>query len=144
MSDVEKLGGLRRRLMMGMLVCWALWYGPIVLLLSPWFTPAGHHLLAIASEIFALPWSIALVWLVLVERRIKARPAVFAALNDEMTVRNRWRASRFTTGVMMVCLIVGIGVATFVHISALPALAFLLWILVVTKLGSYIWFDRSE
>lgn len=144
MSDVEKLGRLRYRLMLVGTVFWALWYGPIVLALSPWFSPGGEQVLRIVSDVFALPWIASFLWLFLVLRRIKAQPAVFAALNDEMTVRNRGRASRFAMGVVMGCLIVGVGVATFVHISAALALAFLIWIVVVAKIGAYLWFDRSE
>lgn len=144
MSDVEKLSRLRYRLLLAGTMFWALWYGPIVLGLSPWFTPGGEHVLHLVSDVFALPWIVSFLWLFLVLRRIKAQPAVCAALNDEMTVRNRGRASRFAMGVVMACLIVGVGLATFVHLSAVPALAFLIWIVVVVKIGAYLWYDRSE
>ncbi|HEY3858688.1 MAG TPA: hypothetical protein VGM47_03645 [Gammaproteobacteria bacterium] len=144
MSEVEKLGWLRRQLLIAGVLTFAVWDGAEILAMTPGIAPGSHHLLYFTSMLFGASWLVCLGWLWIVLRRIKARPEVFAALNDEMTIRNRWRASRVTMVVVMVCLMAGAGLADYTHFSAALALAVLIWVVVVSKIGLYLWFERSE
>jgi uncharacterized membrane protein len=144
MDYVEKQAQLRRRLLLVSVISFALWGGGAVLLLTSWFDPGTRHWLYLLSQAASVPWVVSLVWLLIWIFRMKAQPQVFAALNDEMTVRNRWRATRFSMGVLMVCLAVGAGLTDYMHISAALAFMFLIWVVVVTKIGFYLWFDRGE
>ncbi|HEY4127088.1 MAG TPA: hypothetical protein VGN70_03490 [Gammaproteobacteria bacterium] len=143
MDYVEKQVRLRRRLLLVSTVAFAIWGGVSVLLLTPWFAAGTRQWLNLLGQVASIPWFVTLCWLLIWIFRMKAQPQVFAALNDEMTVRNRWRATRATMWVLMLCLMVGAGLTDFVHISAALALMFLIWVLVVSKLGLYLWFDRS-
>jgi len=134
----------RRRILLLSVVSYAVWCGTLALLMSPWFTPGGHRWLGLVSDISALLWGVSLVWLVLWLRRVKAQPQVFAALNDEMTVRNRWRAQSASRWAMLVSLVVGVVLCTYVDLSARLVLMTLIWIFVISQLGFYLWYDRSE
>ena len=144
MSVVEKRVQERRRLLWVGLITYAVWCGALVLRMSPGFTPVTLHLLALIEGLFALPWAVSLVWLMVWLRRVKTEPQVFAALNDEMTVRIRWRAQSASRSVMLVSLVLGVVLCTYVDISAVVALLALIWILVISQIGFYLWFDRSE
>lgn len=144
MADVERLVQERRRILLLSAVSYAVWCGSLVLLMSPWFTAGGRHWLGLVSDVAALPWGVSLVWLVLWLRRVKAQPQVLAALNDEMTVRNRWRAQSASGSAMLVSLVAGVVLCTYVDLSARLVLMALIWILVISQLGFYLWFDRSE
>jgi hypothetical protein len=144
MEYVEKQVRLRRRLLLVSVVSFAIWDGIAVLLLTPWFAAGTRLWLSLLAQAASVPWIVALVWLLIWIFRMKTQPQVFAALNDEMTVRNRWRATRVAMGVLMACLAVGAGLTDYVHISAALALMSLIWVLVVSKIGFYLWFDRSE
>lgn len=144
MLDVDKESRLHRRLLLVALIAFAIWDGMVILDLSPGFAPAARQVFSILSWPSALVWAVCLVCLLIWTRRVRGQPEVYAALNDEMTVRNRWRATRASMSVLMVCLAAGVVLAGFVHISALLALSSLIWVLVVTKLGFFLWYDRSE
>lgn len=143
MADVEKLTRERRRLLLSSMVTYALWCGTLVLLASPGFTPDTRHMLGIWSEVLVLPWGISLLWLVVWQRRVKAQPRAVAALNDEMTVRNRWRAQNASRWVMLVSLMVGVVICSYVEVNARLVLMSLIWLLVISQIGFYLWYDRD-
>ncbi|HSN17738.1 MAG TPA: hypothetical protein VLV87_05965 [Gammaproteobacteria bacterium] len=143
MADVERLALERRRLLLISLLSYAVWCGALALQMSPWFTSGTVHWLALVQGLFMLPWTVSLFWLLHWQRRVKAQPHVSAALNDEMTVRIRWRAGLAAQAVMTVSLVVGVVLTSFVKLNAPFVLMVLIWILVISKIGCYLWFDRG-
>ncbi len=144
MSDVERLALERRRILLASVVTYALWCGAFVLQQSPWFESGTRRLLSVLELVFGLPWVLSCLWLVAWVRRVKAQPQVIGALNDEMTVRNRWRAQRASAFTLLVCLMVGVVITSYVEVSGRIVLLMLIWVLVVSQLSFYLWFDRSE
>jgi hypothetical protein len=141
---VERLARERTRILLASLVTYALWCGTFVLQQSGWFAPGTRSVLTGVTVLFALPWVLCTVWLTLWGRRVRAQPQVIAALNDEMTVRNRWRAQRASAFVLLVCLVLGVVATSYVDLSGRMVLLILIWVLVVSQLGFYLWYDRSE
>ena len=144
MADVERLIQEQRRFQWFLLVLGAIWCGALALDTSPWFQPATHHLLSAVYGISCALWSVALIWFVIWQRRVKSQPQVFAALNDEMAIHNHWRAQRASRAVLLMSLSLGIGITAFVKINALPVLVALTWIVSVSQLGFTLWYDRSQ
>jgi len=143
MSDVERLIQQRRRFLWIGLLTSALWCGALTLSMTPWFAADTQHLLSILTEVFLLPWGVFLIWFVIWERRVKAQPAVFAVINDEMMVRNRLRAQSASRMVMTVSLMLGLVITSFVKINAPPVLVALIWISTVSQVGFVLWYDRE-
>jgi hypothetical protein len=144
MADVEKLAQERRRILLASVLSYGLWCGAFVLEQTPWVGVNTRHLLSVLVLVFGLPWMLCCLWLVSWLRRAKAKPQVMGALNDEMTVRNRWRAQRASAFTLLICLMVGVAITSYVEVSGRIVLLMLIWVLVVSQIGFYLWFDRSE
>lgn len=141
---VERLARERTRILLASLVTYAFWCGAFVLQQSGWFSPSARGMLTGVTVLFAVPWILTTLWLTAWGRRVRAQPQVIAALNDEMTVRNRWRAQRASAFVLLVCLMLGVVATSYVELSGRIVLLMLIWVLVVSQLGFYLWYDRSE
>jgi hypothetical protein len=141
---VETFARERRHILLASVITYAVWCGGFILSLSQPFASSRPPLLSITTGVFGLLWAGCCLWLVLWVRRVRAHPETLAALNDEMTVRNRWRAQRASAFVLLVCLMLGVVLVSYVDVSARLALLVLIWVLVVSQIGFYLWFDRSE
>ena len=147
MTPADRIEGLareRRHILLVSVITYAVWCGGLILSLSQPFARGGHLALSIVTLVFGALWGGSLVWLLLWARRVKAYPEVMTALNDEMIVRNRWRAQRASLSALLVCLVAGVEMATFMDFSARTALLSMVWVLVVSQIGFYLWYDRSE
>src|SRR5215469_3600247 len=108
MADVEKLVMERRRLQWALLVTGAIWCGAMVLAYSPGFTPGMRHVLHLLCSVFMVIWAVPLFWFVIWQHRVKSQPLAFAAVNDELAIRNHWRAQRASRTVLIASLTLGI------------------------------------
>lgn len=143
-ARVESFARERRHILLASLITYAVWCGAFILSLSQPFASSRPPLLSLTTAVFGLLWAGSCLWLVLWVRRVRAHPETLAALNDEMTVRNRWRAQRASAFVLLVCLMLGVVLVSYVDVSARLVLLVLIWMLVVSQLGFYLWYDRSE
>ena len=143
-DNVERLAQERRVILCWFTAIYAVWYGALIVGESGWLPRPA----AIGSDVVAavggLVWSGTAIWLGRWSRRARASGQTLAALEDELAVRNRWRAQRASMFVMLGCLVIGLAVTTFVQVKAQLVLQLLIWVLVVSQLGLYLWFDRSE
>jgi hypothetical protein len=144
MSAVEALAQERRRILLTFTLSYAVWCGAFVLGQSGWLPGGPHRVLGVVSALFSLVWIASFVWLWSWGLRVRRQPQVIAALNDEVTVRNRWRAQRASAFVLLVCLMGGVAVTSFVDISGRLAMLMLIWVLVVSQLGFYLFFDGQD
>lgn len=140
---VENFARERRHILLASLISYAVWCGAFILGLSQPFA-GSHPLLSITAAVFGLLWVCSCIWLTLWVRRVRAHPETLAALNDEMTVRNRWRAQRASAFVLLVCLMLGVVLVSYVDVSARLVLLALIWVLVISQLGFYLWFDGEQ
>lgn len=143
-SLIERLFLERRRLLLVNLVSYALWCGTLVLLLSSIVPASMRGPLGAASTAFGLSWGIALCGFIYWARKLRRHPpAVAAALNDELMVRNRWQAQRASLVTLLVCLVACFELSEFIHLNVRPVLMALIWIQVVSQFGFLLWYERD-
>lgn len=144
MADVETLARQRAWNLFFFTTTYAIWYGAYILNGSGWFGPHARSVLEVVFAAFLFLWILASLSLALWARRARTNPKALAALNDEMTVRNRWRAQRASAFTLLICLMIGVVIASYTDVSGRLAMEVLIWILVVSQIGFYLWYDRSE
>ncbi|HEY3858689.1 MAG TPA: hypothetical protein VGM47_03650 [Gammaproteobacteria bacterium] len=144
MSEVEKLAQQRARNLSLFTATYAVWYGAFILRDGGWLGRSAQPILYLIFGVFFLLWMLSAVWLALWQRRARRNQKAMLALNDEMTVRNRWRAQRASAFTLLICLIFGLVIANYADVSGRIAMEILTWVLVISQIGFYLWFDRSE
>ena len=123
---------------------YAAWCGAFILDQSGMFQGSVRRALDGIAVLSGVLWIGSFGWMWHWTRRVRRQPQVIAALNDEMTVGNRWRAQRASAGTVLVCLMAGVAYSSFVHVDGRIAMLVLIWVLVVSQLGFYLWFDREQ
>ena len=141
-EQVERLVSERRRMLMAAVLTFAVWYGDFILMQGGWLH-AEVRLLRLVFYLFGLFLAACFLWLARWTRQVKANPEVKAPLNDESTVRSRLRAEHASMLVVMAFLVVGVVIASYADVSGKIALMTLIWVVVVSKLGFYLWYDRG-
>ena len=144
MSAADAFAQERRRMLLAFTLTYAVWCGAFILDQTGWFQGGLRHALDGIAMLSGLIWLGSFAWMWQWTRRVRRQPQVIAALNDEMTVRNRWRAQRASAGTVLVCLMAGVAYSSFAMVDGRIAMLTLIWVLVVSQLGFYLWFDRGE
>ncbi|HEY1991040.1 MAG TPA: hypothetical protein VGH71_01165 [Gammaproteobacteria bacterium] len=144
MFDVEKLARQRAWNLSLFTATYAVWYGAFIVRDGGWLGRSAQPALYWVFTVFFFLWILPGIGLALWVRRVRANPKAARALNDEMTVRNRWRAQRASAFTLLVCLMCGVLITSFRDMSGRIAMEMLIWVLVISQLGFYLWFDRSE
>ncbi|HEY3645458.1 MAG TPA: hypothetical protein VGM16_08980 [Gammaproteobacteria bacterium] len=144
MSAADTFAQERRRILLAFTLTYAVWCGAFILDQSGWFQGSARHAFDGIAVLFGLMWVGSFAWMGHWTRRVRRQPQVIAALNDEMTVGNRWRAQRASAATLLVCLMAGVALSSFVYVDGRIAMLVLIWVLVVSQLGFYLWFDREE
>lgn len=144
MSSADAIAQEGRHRLLAFTLSYAAWFGALIMQQSGWFPGRTQTVLGAVAGLLGLIWLLCMAWFWRWGRRVRKQPELLAPLNDELTVRNRWRAQRASAFVLLVCLMLGVGITSVADISGRLAMLMLLWVLVVSQLGFYLWFDGEQ
>lgn len=144
-KEAERLDRQRDLSLMLQLAGFTVWRGADMMLRDLGWHPAGisSEALMLISMSGWLIWFAGLGWLIWLLVRLRNRRQLQHVLNDEGIVRNRTRALQASFWSMLVCLVVGRVAIVFVPVSSALVLDFLIWVIVVSQIGGYLWFSRA-
>lgn len=144
-EEVERFDRQRDASILLQLIGFGVWWGVYLLLLDSGWHPTGlgRLLLIVLCFIGWATWFGGLVWLLRWGWALRGKRELVEALNDEGIMRNRLRALRTSFWCTLICLVIGRTLATVVTLPAGLVLDVLIWVLVVSQLGAYLWFNRE-
>lgn len=144
--SVEMLVRRRRGVLLGFVVAWGLWQATRVV---GDFTDNGRHLGPFSSAFGGvqllswLVWTICLVRLLLLGRKLRRRPALVAVLGDELFQQMRLRAAMIAFFCTLGCQAALVFSSPAWRLSATEGADISILVAVTSFLGVFLWMERE-
>ena len=145
-STKDALDHTRQRMLVGMLVGFALWQG---IRIADGFAVAHTDWVALRWGLLAtglagwLCWSYYLVRMLMLGRKLRAEPALAAALNDEFIQHGRLRAFATAFWVVMAGQAVAAGFGAFLRLDGALVANITILIGVSAAIGAFLLYTRE-